>query len=151
MKEGLLIKLPWTMGVGIGECAFSRSSAQSQVTKLAAGDSKSVTDLPQALSLGELTEEHGDILVSGGEALGVAFGPAFMDKTRKGNPGHDPKYLAEQTCGKLHGRDSFEVFGRSLLFLPYHFGESLLYHSALKPILDKSDSHTRVVGITRSS
>jgi hypothetical protein len=75
-----------------------------------------------------LAEEHGDILVPRGKSLGVAFCPAFMDKARKGNPGYDLKYLAEQTCGKLHSRDSFEVFGGSLS--PYYFEESLLYHSA---------------------
>jgi hypothetical protein len=81
MKESILIKLPGTVGIGVGKCALGRGSAQSQVTELAAGDGQSVADLSQALGLGELTEEHGDILVPGGEALGVAFSPAFMDKT----------------------------------------------------------------------
>ena len=130
MKEGLLIELPGTVGIGVGKRALGGGSTQSQVTELTAGDGQSIADLPQALGLGELTEEHGDILVPGGEALGVAFCPAFMDKTRKGNPGYDLKYLAEQTCGKLHGRDSFEVFGGWLLISPYYFRESLLYHPA---------------------
>jgi len=85
-----------------------------------------------------LTEKHGDILVPGREALSVPFCPAFTDKLHKGAPGNDLKYLAEQTCGKLHGRDSFVVFGGLLLISPYHLGESLLY-SDQNPILDKSD------------
>jgi hypothetical protein len=128
MKEGILIELPGTVSVGVGKCALGRCGTQSQVAELAAGDGQSVADLPQALGLGELTEEHGDILVPGGKALGVALCPAFMDKARKGNPGYDLKYLAEQTCGKLHSRDSFEVFGGSLS--PYYFEGSLFYHSA---------------------
>ena len=87
MKEGLLIKLPGTVGIGIGKSALGRGSTQSQVTELAAGDGQSVADLPQALGLGQLAEEHGDILVPGGEALGVAFCPAFMDKAQKRRPG----------------------------------------------------------------
>jgi hypothetical protein len=59
MKEGILIKLPGTVGVGIGKGALCWGSAQSQVTELATGDSQSVADLSQALGLGELTEEHG--------------------------------------------------------------------------------------------
>jgi hypothetical protein len=77
-----------------------------------------------------LAEEHGYILIPGGKPLGVALCPAFMYKARKGNPRYDLKYLAEQTCGKLHGRDSFKVFGDSPLFSPYYFGESPLYSSS---------------------
>ena len=130
MKESILIELPGTVGIGIGKRASGGGSTQSQVTELAAGDGKPVADLPQALGLGELTEEHGDILVPGGEALGVALCPTLVDKAQKGNPGDDLKYLAEQTCGKLHGRDSFEIFGDLLLISPYYFGESPLYCSA---------------------
>ena len=138
MKESFLIELPGTVGIGVGKSALGRSGAQSQVTELAAGDRQSVANLSQALGLGQLTEKHGDILVPGGEALGVPFCPAFTDKLHKGDPGDDLKYLAEQTCGKLHGRDSFVVFGGFLMVSPYHFEESLLY-SASKPILDKSE------------
>jgi hypothetical protein len=77
-----------------------------------------------------LTEEHGDILVPRGEALGVAFCSALMDKPQKRDTGDDLENLAEQTCGKLHGRDSFDVFGDLLLTSPYYFGESLLYYKA---------------------
>jgi len=127
MKESILIKLPGTVGIGIGKCALGGGGAQSQVTELAAGDGQPVADLSQALGLGELTEEHGYILVPGVEALGVAFCPAFMDKPQKRDPGDYLKYLAEQTCGKLHGRDSFVVFGDLLIVSPYHLGESHLY------------------------
>jgi len=116
MKEGILIELPGTVGIGIGKRALGGGGAQSQVTELTAGDGQSVTDLPQALGLCELTEEHGDILVPGRKALSMAFRAAFMDKAQKGNPRHDLKYLAEQTCGKLHGRDSFEIFSLINLF-----------------------------------
>jgi hypothetical protein len=129
MKEGLLIELPGTVGIGVGKRALGGGSTQSQVTELAAGDGQSVANLPQALGLRQLTEKHGDILVPGGEPLGVAFCPAFTDKPRKRKPGHDLKYLAEQTCAKLHGRDSFAVFGGWLLLSPYYFGESLCYRS----------------------
>mgnify|MGYP003975743993 CR=1 FL=1 len=33
---------------------------------------------------------------------------------------------AEQTCCKLHGRDSFKVFGDWVVLSPYYFEESLL-------------------------
>jgi hypothetical protein len=128
VKESLLIELPGTVGVGVGKRAPGGGSTQPQVTEFATCYGEAIADLPQALGLGKLAEEHGDILVPGGEALGVAFCPALMDKTRKGNPGYDLKYLAEQTCGKLHSRDSFKVFGGMLS--PYYFEESLLYHSA---------------------
>jgi hypothetical protein len=62
-----------------------------------------------------LAEEHSDILVPGGEPLGVAFCSTFTDKPQKRDPGDDLKYLAEQTCGKLHARDSFVVFGGLLM------------------------------------
>jgi hypothetical protein len=96
------------------------------VTELATGDGKAVADLSQALSLGQLTEEHGHILIPGGETLSMALCPTFMDKAHKRDTRYDLEYLAEQTCGKLHDKDSFEVFGDSL-FLPYYFGESLCY------------------------
>ncbi|MFC1999839.1 hypothetical protein ACFLXE_03665, partial [Chloroflexota bacterium] len=62
---------------------------------------------------------------------------------QKRDPGDDLKYLAEQTRGKLHGRDSLVLFGDSLIISPYHFEESLLY-SARKPILDKSESLRKI-------
>ena len=127
MKEGILIKLPGSVGIGVGKCAPGGGGEQSQVTELAAGDGQAVADLSQALGLGKLAEEHGDILVPGGEALGMAFCPAFMDKAQKREPGDDLENLAEQTCGKLHGRDSFDVFGDLLLTSPYYFKESLYY------------------------
>jgi len=61
MKEGLLLKLPGTVGIGIGKRALSGDSTQSQVTELTTGDGQPVANLPQALGLGELTEEHCDI------------------------------------------------------------------------------------------
>jgi hypothetical protein len=128
VKEGILIKLPRAVGVGVRKGAPGGGGAQSQVTELAAGDGQSVPDLPQALCLGQLTEEHGDILVPRGEALGVAFCSALMDKPQKRDTRNDLENLTEQTCGKLHGRDSFVVFGDSLMVSPYHFEESL-YHS----------------------
>lgn len=81
-------------------------------------DGQSVADLPQALGLGQLTEEHGDILAPGGETLGVAFCSALMDQPQKRDPGNNLENLAKKICGKLHGRDSFKVFGGSLLFSP---------------------------------
>jgi hypothetical protein len=127
MKEGILIKLPGTVGVGIGKCALCRGSTQSQMTELATGNCQAVADLPQALGLGQLTEEHGHILIPGGKALSMTLCPTFINKTRKGNSGYDLEYLAEQTCGKLHDIDSFEVFSDRLMSLPYYFGESLCY------------------------
>jgi len=132
MEEGILVKLPWSMGAGVGKRALGGGNAQSQVTKLAACDGQSVADLPQALGLSELTEEHGDILVPGGEALGMAFCPALMDQPQKRHPGNNLENLTEQTCGKLHSRDSFVVFGDSLMVSPYHFEESLFYSTQLE-------------------
>ena len=111
MKEGVLIKLPGTVGIGVGKRALGWGGAQAQMTEFAAGDGQAVADLPQALGLGQLAKEHGDILIPRGEALGVTFRPAFMDQPQKGDPGHDLENLAEQTCGRLRGGDSFEVFG----------------------------------------
>ncbi len=127
VKEGILIKLPGTVSVGIGKGALCRGGAQSQVTELATGDGQSVADLSQALSLGQLTEEHGHILIPGGEALSMALCPTFMDKAQKRDTGDNLEYLAEQTCGKLHDRDSFVVFSDLLIISPYYFGESLFY------------------------
>ena len=127
MKESILIKLPWSVGVSVGKRTPGGGGEQSQVTELATGDGQAVADLSQALGLGKLAEEHGDILVPGGEALGMTFCPAFMDKAQKEDPGDDLENLAEQTCGKLHGRDSFDVFGDLLLISPYYFKESLYY------------------------
>jgi hypothetical protein len=50
-------------------------------------------------------------LVPRGESLGMAFRSKFADQPHEGNPGRDLQYLAEQACGRLHYRDSFEVFG----------------------------------------
>ena len=111
MKEGVLVKPPGAMGIGIGKCASGGSGTQPQMGELAAGDGQSIADFPQAFGLGQLTEEHGYILAPGGEALGVAFRPAFVDQPQKQVTGHYMDDLTEQTCGKLHGRDSFEVFG----------------------------------------
>jgi len=129
VKESLMIKLPGTVGIGIRKGALCRGGAQSQVTELATGDGQSVADLSQALSLGQLTEKHGHILIPGGEALSMAFCPAFTDKTQKRDTGDNLEYLAEQTCGKLHDRDSFVVFSDSVMVSPYYFGESLCYCS----------------------
>ena len=51
------------------------------MTELTAGDGQAVAHLPQALVLGELTEEHGDTLVPGGEALGMTFCSTSMDRS----------------------------------------------------------------------
>jgi len=74
-----------------------------------------------------LAKEHGYVLIPGGEAFSIALCPAFMHEARKRDTGNDLEYLAEQTCGKLHGRDSFLVFGVSVIVSPYYFGESLFY------------------------
>jgi hypothetical protein len=74
-------------------------------------------------------------LAPGGEALGVALRPTLVDQAQKQIPGNDLKYLAEQTCAKLHGRDSFEVIWRFSIAILLR--ESLCYRSACKPILDK--------------
>lgn len=128
LKEGVLVKLPGTVGIGISQGAFGRSGAQSQMAELAAGDGQSVADLPQALGLGQLAEEHGHILAPGGEALGVAFRSALAHQPHEQGPGNDLEDLAEQACGKLHDRDSFEVFADGRM--PFYFGESLCYCSA---------------------
>ena len=52
MKEGVLLKLPGTVGIGIGQCALGGGGTQSQMTELTAGDGQSIADFPQALSLG---------------------------------------------------------------------------------------------------
>jgi len=49
------------VGIDIGKRALSGDSTQSQVAELTTGDGQSVANLPQALGLGELTEEYGDI------------------------------------------------------------------------------------------
>ena len=127
VKESLLIELPGTVGVGVEKRAPSGGRTQPQVTEFATCYGEAIADLPQALGLGKLAEKHGDILVPGGETLGVAFCSALMDKSQKRDPGDDLENLAEQTCGKLHDRDSFKVFGDSLMVSPYYFEESLYY------------------------
>ena len=126
MKEDFLIQLPGAMGIGVGKSALGRSSAQSQMAELATGDGQAVADLSQALALGQLAKQHGDILVPGGKSLGMAFCPAFMDQPHERKPGHDLENLAKQTCGKLHDRDPLEVFGRCVPLSPYYFGDSLI-------------------------
>ena len=81
------------------------------MAELAAGDSQTVADFAQTLGLGQLAKEHGDILVPAGKAFGVTFCTTSMKEQGKRVPRHDLEDLAEQTCGKLHSRDSFEVFG----------------------------------------
>ena len=127
-EEGILIKLPGTVGVGIGKGALGWSGAQAKMIELAAGDGQAVADLPEALGLGQLAEKHRDILAPGREALGVALRPSLMDQPLKQVPRNDLENLAEQACGKLHGGDSFEVFGA--LQLSFYFEESLCYRSA---------------------
>jgi len=127
-KKGILIELPGPVGISVGERALRGGGTQSQMTELTTGDRQSVTDLSQALGLGELAEKHGDTLVPRGKALGVALCPAFADEAQKGNPWHDLKNLGEQTCGILHDRDSFKVFGGALFSL-YYFEESLCFYS----------------------
>lgn len=126
MKENVLIKLPGAMGIGVGKRTLGRGRVQAQMTELATGDGQAITDLPQTLGLGQLAEQHGNILVPRGKPLGMAFCPAFMDQPHKREAGHDLENLTEQTCGKLHGRDSFEVFGGCVPLSPYYFGEHLL-------------------------
>jgi len=138
MKEGVLVKLPGAVGIGIGKRALSGCGAHSQMTEFAAGDGQAVADLPQALGLSQLAKEHSDILIPGGESLGMTFSSAFIDQSQERVPGHDLEYLAEQTCGKLHGRDSFVVVLLIVLSL-YYFAESLFTSQPEKPILDKSD------------
>jgi len=116
VKENLLIQLPGTMGIGVRKGALGRGGMQSQMTELAAGDGQAVADLPQTLALGHLTKQHGDVLVPGGEPLGMAFRPALMNQPPKRKPGHHFEDLTEQTCSKLHDRDSFEVFGVAYRF-----------------------------------
>lgn len=56
----------------------------------------------------------------------MAFRLALVDQPQKQVPGYYLENLIEQTCGKLHSRDSFEVPG-DLSFSPYYFAESLCY------------------------
>jgi len=79
IKEELLIKLPGTVGIGIGKRALGRGITQSQMSKFATGDGQTIADLPQALGLSKLAEDHGDILTPGRKPLGVTFRPTFMD------------------------------------------------------------------------
>ena len=116
------------MGVGIGKGALGGSGAQAKVIELATGDGQAVADLPETLGLGQLAEEHGNILAPGRETLGVALCPSLMDQPLKRVTRNYLKNLAEQACGKLHGGDSFEVFGA--LQLPFYFEEALFYPSA---------------------
>ena len=95
MGKGILIKLPGTVGIGVGERALGGSRAQPQMTELAAGYGQAVADLPQALGLSELTEEHSDELVPRGEALAMTFCSTFTDKPQERDPGQDLKYLAK--------------------------------------------------------
>jgi len=65
------------VGVVIRERALSWSGAQSQMRELAAGDRQAVADLPQALGLGQLTEEHGVLPRIGGPAVETSSGARF--------------------------------------------------------------------------
>ena len=80
MKENILIKLPGTMGIRVRKRTLGRSSVHSQMTEFATGDSQAVADFPQALALGQLAKQHGNKLIPRGEALCMAFRPAFMDQ-----------------------------------------------------------------------
>jgi hypothetical protein len=89
-------------GLEYGPPHVSVRLAHSQVGKFAEASAQSVADLPQALCLGQLAEQHRDQLRPRGEALAVAVRAALADVTDEFPPRNQRKHLTEQVGGVFH-------------------------------------------------
>lgn len=71
--EDLLVELPGTVFVGVGEGGTLGCSLYLQLFKLVQAGGQSPAYFPQGVGLVQLKKEHGDKLVPGGESLGSPF------------------------------------------------------------------------------
>jgi hypothetical protein len=73
MQEHLLVKLPGTMGIGIGQRGPTRGR-NAQVLEFSLAASQTTGDFSQRMGSTQLAEEHGDKLAPAGKPSGMSFG-----------------------------------------------------------------------------
>ena len=76
-QKNMVIKLPWTMLVGIGQGRMTRSR-NAQMFQLPLAASKASGNLPEGMGATQLTKQHGDKLTPAGKSFGMTFGMAFF-------------------------------------------------------------------------
>jgi hypothetical protein len=72
MQEDLLVKLPGTMGIGIGQRGSTRGR-NAQVLEFSFAAPQTTGDFSQRMGSAQLTEEHGDKLAPAGKPSGMSF------------------------------------------------------------------------------
>jgi len=78
------VNTPVAFFVGIGQCAAGDLGAYAHVVELVALGFEAGFDVAQALSIGELRECHGTILVLASKALDVSVAIVSLSATPKG-------------------------------------------------------------------
>jgi hypothetical protein len=73
LKENLLIELPWTVLIGIGQGGMTRSS-NAQMFQLPLTAPKASANLTKRMGATQLAKQHGHKLTPAGKSFGVTFG-----------------------------------------------------------------------------
>ena len=100
--EDILIELPGTLAVRVGERGLLRCLLQAKMNDLAETALETATDLPQAMRLGQLAKEHGDELIPAGESLGSMLGTGPLNGSLEVLAGEELQKLAKEAGYAYH-------------------------------------------------
>lgn len=128
------------MGIGVGESRFLWGVLHPQMSKLSHGASQSPADLPEALGLGELAEQHRYKMVPGAIPLRIALSTMLHDQLIELNTVKKSNQLTKQACTAYHGFLSSLSLGIFLLWVQQKSPTRRTSFSIKfsKPFLDKS-------------
>ena len=116
----------------------------AQVVELALAAGQAVTDLTQAVGVGQVAEEHGDKLRPAVKALGTALGLVLAGQGGEAGVGNVLEQLTKQAGDLYHRGDSFATLMQTSVWRPNyapwpagsHFSKSGFFQI---PVLDKSE------------
>jgi hypothetical protein len=145
LKENLLIQLPWTVLIGIGQGGMARSS-NAQMFQLTLTASKAPGNLTERVGVAQLAEEHGHKLAPTREPFGMAFRLSDRDQMLKLHTRKQLQELAEYATKSIHQWPSFKCeigFGR--LNLPHLKGRAYFFKKLFWTRLIIGDKVKRVI------
>src|SRR5580700_1527036 len=99
-----LIELPGPVRIGIRQCCRLRRFFYTEVAELAFRCRQPATDLPQALRVTQMTEQHRHQLLPAGEAPLMSRRLVFLHARVKLQPREKLQNLTEYAAYSIHGR-----------------------------------------------